>query len=201
MSAPLHEQLDWDKQAGLMPAVVQDADTLQVLMLGYMNAEALKQTLASQQVTFYSRSKQRLWTKGETSGNTLQLIDIMPDCDNDTLLVRAKPTGPSCHLNNTSCFGTLDAPGVGFLSKLAGTIAQRHETRPEKSYTTTLFEAGVKRIAQKVGEEGVEVALAAMTDSREELTAEAADLLYHLLVLLKAKDIPLSDVMSLLQSR
>ncbi|MGH8500060.1 MAG: bifunctional phosphoribosyl-AMP cyclohydrolase/phosphoribosyl-ATP diphosphatase HisIE, partial [Methylococcales bacterium] len=153
------DTLDWNKQDGLLPAIIQDANTLQVLMLGYMNREALEATQKENKVTFYSRSKQRLWKKGETSGHVLNVISIEADCDNDTLLIQAVPAGPTCHLNRASCF---EAAPENFIAQLDTLLAQRQKTMPEGSYTTKLFESGVRRIAQKVGEEGVETALAAV---------------------------------------
>ena len=192
------DSLAWDKQDGLLPAIVQDAATLRVLMLGYMDRAALEATLSTGQVTFFSRSKQRLWTKGEQSGHFLQLVGIEADCDSDTLLVMAHPQGPTCHLERESCFPT--APG-DFLSELGALVAQRERERPEGSYTTRLFDAGVRSIAQKVGEEGVETALAAVAQSDAELTGEAADLLYHLLVLLRSRGLDLDDVTTVLRIR
>ncbi len=190
--------LDWDKGDGLLPAVVQDADNLRVLMLGYMNAEALAVTQASGRVTFFSRSKQRLWTKGETSGHTLVLVSTQADCDNDTLLVRARPQGPTCHLQRPSCFP--DAP-ADFLSELDALVAQRERERPPGSYTTRLFDAGVRRIAQKVGEEGVETALAAVAQDDAALLGESADLIFHLLVLLRSRGLSLTDAVAVLRER
>ncbi len=192
------DQLDWTKGDGLLPAIVQDAATLRVLMLGYMNREALDATLASGKVTFYSRSRQRLWTKGESSGHVLELRAIEADCDNDTLLVRAVPHGPTCHLQRTSCFA--DAP-ASFLAELDALVARRERERPAGSYTTRLFEQGVRRIAQKVGEEGVETALAAVAQDEAALLGESADLLYHLLVLLRSRGLGLADVEALLAER
>lgn len=192
------DQLAWDKQDGLLPAVVQDADTLRVLMLGYMNREALEMTLACRHVTFFSRSKGRLWTKGERSGHVLKLVSIETDCDADTLLIQAHPQGPTCHLQRTSCFP--DAPG-SFLGDLDALIAQRERERPIGSYTTTLFEGGIRRIAQKVGEEGVEAALAAVAQEDADLLGESADLIYHLLVLLRARGLSLAQVEELLRQR
>ncbi len=191
-------QLAWDKQDGLLPAVVQDADTLRVLMLGYMNREALEMTLACRHVTFYSRSKGRLWTKGERSGHVLKLVSIETDCDADTLLIQAHPQGPTCHLQRTSCFPA--APG-SFLGDLDTLIAQRERERPIGSYTTTLFEGGIRHIAQKVGEEGVETALAAVAQEDSDLLGESADLIYHLLVLLRARGLSLTQVEELLRQR
>jgi phosphoribosyl-ATP pyrophosphohydrolase/phosphoribosyl-AMP cyclohydrolase len=193
--------LDWEKGQGLLPAVVQDAETLQVLMVAYVNREALAETLRTRRVTFFSRSRGQLWTKGETSGNTLELVGIEADCDRDALLVRARPAGPTCHEGTTSCFGGVRSPGIGFLAKLAGVVAQRDRDRPEGSYTTKLFSQGLDRIAQKVGEEGVEVVIAAKNDDPLALRGEAADLLFHLLVLLQQKKIPLGDVIETLRER
>jgi phosphoribosyl-ATP pyrophosphohydrolase/phosphoribosyl-AMP cyclohydrolase len=190
--------LDWAKGDGLLPVVVQDAATLRVLMLGYMNAEALAATRASGKVTFYSRSKQRLWTKGESSGNTLELVAIETDCDRDTLLVTAHPRGPTCHLGRDSCFP--QAPGQ-FLGTLDRLVEQRERERPLGSYTTQLFENGVRRIAQKVGEEGVETALAGVAQDDAALLGEAADLLYHLTVLLRARGLGLADAVAVLEAR
>ena len=195
------EQIDalaWDKQGGQLPAIVQDAQTLRVLMLGYMDRAALQATLDSRRVTFFSRSKGRLWTKGEQSGHFLQLVSIEDDCDSDTLLVLAHPQGPTCHLQRTSCFP--QAPG-DFLTELDALVAQRERERPAGSYTTRLFEAGVRSIAQKVGEEGVETALAAVAQQDAELAGEAADLLYHLLVLLRSRGMALDDAVAVLRTR
>jgi len=191
-------ELAWDKQDGLLPAIVQDARDLRVLMLGYMNREALAETLASGKVTFYSRSKQRLWTKGESSGHVLALQAIDIDCDNDTVLIQAIPHGPTCHLQRPSCFP--DAP-ADFLGELDALVQSRHEQRPEGSYTTRLFEAGTKRMAQKVGEEGVETAIAALAESDELLLGEAADLVFHLTVLLRSRGLSLRDVKDVLRER
>jgi len=195
--------LDWDKAGGLLPAIVQDAFDGRVLMQGYMNREALERSLDGGLVTFWSRSRATLWTKGETSGNTLKLLTVHADCDADCLLVQAIPTGPTCHRGSDTCFDDEQAvrPGLAFLAALERLVAQREAQRPEDSYTTRLFAAGVKRIAQKVGEEGVETALAAVAGEREEVLNEAADLLYHLLVLLKAREIGLDDVVATLRSR
>lgn len=193
------DTLDWAKAPdGLLPAIVQDASTHRVLMLGYMDRAALAATLASGNVTFFSRSKQRLWMKGESSGHVLSLVSILADCDADTLLVQATPHGPTCHLQRTSCFP--DAPG-DVLADLDALIAARSVERPAGSYTTKLFDAGVKRIAQKVGEEGVETALAAVAGDDTELRNESADLLYHLLVLLRARGLGLADVLETLRAR
>ena len=193
------DSLGWDKTAGLLPAIVQDAGTLQVLMLGYMDRAALAATLATGRVTFFSRSRQRAWTKGETSGNTLELVAVRADCDADALLVLARPRGPTCHFGSQSCFGG-EAPG-STLAMLDGVVAGREAARPECSYTSRLFEAGVQRIAQKVGEEGVETALAAVAGDDAQLLGEAADLAYHLLVLLRARGLGLADVERILAER
>ncbi len=191
--------LDWSKSPdGLLPAIVQDADTLRVLMLGYVNRESLVQTLASGHVTFFSRSRQRLWTKGEGSGHFLDLVSLQADCDNDSVLVMARPHGPTCHLGHASCFA--DARGDA-LAELDRLIATREADRPEGSYTTKLFEGGVRRIAQKVGEEGVETALAGVAQSDAELLGESADLLYHLLVLLRSRGLGLADALAVLERR
>lgn len=195
------DQPDWDKGGGLLPAIVQDAVTGRVLMLGYMNAEALERTRASGHVTFYSRSKQRLWTKGETSGNSLELVRMRADCDRDALLIEAVPHGPTCHRGTETCFGDEFRPSVGFLGRLEAIIESRRGADPESSYTASLLDRGVKKCAQKVGEEGVEVALAALSGDREELAEESADLLYHLLVVLAAADLPLEDVVDRLRRR
>ena len=192
------DTLAWDKQGGLLPAVVQDARTLQVLMLGYMDRAALAATLFDGRVTFFSRSKQRLWTKGESSGHVLELVGIETDCDRDTLLVRAIPHGPTCHLQRSSCFP--EAPS-DFLGKLDALVASRERERPEGSYTTSLFEGGVRRCAQKVGEEGVETALAAVAQDDAALVSEAADLVFHLMVTLRARGLSLEDVRSELKRR
>ena len=196
--------LQWQKMDGLIPAIVQDAFDGRVLMQAYMNPEALGYSLDSGKATFWSRSRNTLWTKGETSGNTLQLVAIHSDCDNDCLLILAIPAGPACHRNTDTCFDSDKnkiIPELAFVSGLERLIAWRDAERPEGSYTTKLFEAGIKRIAQKVGEEGVETALAAVAGDREELVNESADLLYHLLVLLRASDLNLSDVITVLGSR
>ena len=194
-------RLDWAKGDGLLPAIVQHWLSGEVLMLGYMNAEALAQTQAGGQVTFYSRSKRRLWTKGESSGHVLALKSIRVDCDADTLLVQAEPRGPTCHLGTSSCFGEGVRPPLGFLAELDAVVAQRHAERPAGSYTTRLFEGGMRRIAQKVGEEGVETALAAVVQNDAELLGEAADLVFHLTVALRARGLSLGDVASVLADR
>ncbi|WP_341869976.1 bifunctional phosphoribosyl-AMP cyclohydrolase/phosphoribosyl-ATP diphosphatase HisIE [Sphingomicrobium sediminis] len=191
--------IDWDKMDGLVPAIVQEADGGRVRMLGYMNQKALEATRESGFVTFFSRSKNRLWVKGETSGNRLHVVSIHDDCDNDAILILAEPEGPTCHKGPDSCFEIETAPH--FLATLEAVIAERAEADPDSSYTARLMDKGVKRIAQKVGEEGVEAALAATAGDREELKNEAADLLYHLLVLLKASNLSLRDVTDELKRR
>lgn len=194
------QELDWEKTGGLIPAVVQDATSGRVLMLGYMNKESLEKTLAEKRVTFFSRTKNRLWTKGETSGNFLDLVDIGTDCDNDTLLVLVNAEGPTCHTGSTSCFGDLDSKWQ-FLRDLELLLASRRTADPKSSYTASLYARGTKRIAQKVGEEGVETALAATVHDKEELKNEAADLVYHLLVLLQAEGLELAEVIGILRER
>jgi phosphoribosyl-ATP pyrophosphohydrolase/phosphoribosyl-AMP cyclohydrolase len=181
----LADRIDWAKMDGLVPAIVQDAASGAVRMLGYMNRAALEETERSGFVTFFSRSKNRLWRKGESSGNRLELVSIAPDCDQDALLVLARPLGPTCHTGAESCFGE-GAPGTGFIAEVEDTVRQRAAADPAKSYTARLLSEGLKRAAQKVGEEGVETALAAVAGDGAELTAEAADLVYHLTVLLHA---------------
>ncbi|SNC71824.1 phosphoribosyl-ATP pyrophosphatase /phosphoribosyl-AMP cyclohydrolase [Kytococcus aerolatus] len=187
-----------DAGRGLVPAVVQDADTLQVLMLGWMDAEAVDASRETGRVTFWSRSRHERWVKGETSGNTLQLVDLRLDCDADTVLVLARPTGPTCHTGTDSCFEGAPSSEVHRLDAL---VARREAERPEGSYTTSLFEGGTRRIAQKVGEEGVETALAAVDEGDEELVGEAGDLVFHLLVLLRDRGLGLAEVEELLRSR
>jgi phosphoribosyl-AMP cyclohydrolase / phosphoribosyl-ATP pyrophosphohydrolase len=198
------ERIDWNKGGGLVPAIVQHAVSASVLMLGYMNREALRATVDRGRVVFFSRSRQRLWEKGESSGHFLQLRDVQLDCDADTLLVTAVPAGPVCHTGAASCFG--DAPvaaaeRLAFLAQLEQIIAQRINELPQGSYTAALFAQGSRRIAQKVGEEGVEVALAGAGESDAQLLAEAADLLYHQLLLLRSRSLPLERVIALLQQR
>jgi phosphoribosyl-ATP pyrophosphohydrolase/phosphoribosyl-AMP cyclohydrolase len=192
--------LDWSKGDGLLPAIVQDWRTGAVLMLGYVDRAALDQTMQSGKVTFWSRSKRRLWTKGETSGNFLLLKTLHADCDNDSLLVGAEPQGPTCHLGSSSCFGAA-APSLAFLAELDALIARRERDRPAGSYATKLFEGGVRRIAQKVGEEGVETALAGAGGDDAELLGEAADLLFHLIVLLRARGHSIDEVIATLANR
>ncbi len=190
--------LDWDKGGGLLPAIVQDARTQRVLMLGWMNQEALAITRETGLVTFFSRSRQRLWTKGESSGHRLAVVAIRTDCDADTLLVTAEPHGPTCHLGRDSCFA--DAPGSA-LADLDRVIASRAATMPEGRYTTRLLAGGIRRVAQKVGEEGVETALAAVVEDDAALLGEAADLAYHLLVLLRARGLGFADLDQVLRAR
>ncbi|MGP2518636.1 bifunctional phosphoribosyl-AMP cyclohydrolase/phosphoribosyl-ATP diphosphatase HisIE [Pantoea ananatis] len=193
-------RLDWEKTQGMMPVIVQHNVSGEVLMHGYMNQDALNKTLQDGNVTFFSRTKNRLWTKGETSGHFLQVVSITPDCDNDTLLVLANPIGPTCHLGTSSCFSPA-APDWTFLYQLEQLLASRKSADPDSSYTAKLYASGTKRIAQKVGEEGVETALAATVNDREELTNEASDLIYHLLVLLQDQDLDLSTIISNLRAR
>ena len=192
------DDLAWDKQDGLLPAIVQDAVNLRVLMLGYMDREALRLTLATRKATFLSRSRQRLWMKGETSGHTLDVVSVEADCDRDTLLILAEPHGPTCHLGTPSCFAQTRSSLFGELDAI---VAQRQRERPAGSYTTALLESGITRIAQKVGEEGVEVALAAVTADDAQLLGEAADLIYHLIVLLHARGLSMRDVEATLADR
>jgi len=197
-------RVDFAKGDGLVPAVVQDVDSGAVLMLAYMNREALEQTMARKRAVFFSRSKQRLWEKGETTGHTLEVVDLALDCDNDTLLVTARPRGPACHNGTLTCFGDESrsaAGGLAFLAKLEGVIGKRASEKPENSYTARLLEKGIARIAQKVGEEGVELALAGVGDTNDKVVEESADLLFHLLVLLRARGVPLRDVVQTLESR
>ena len=197
----LVERLDWAKCDGMIPAIVQHSLSGEVLMQGFMTKEALEKTLATGQVTFFSRSKQRLWTKGESSSNVLKLVAISTDCDQDSLLVAADPVGPTCHLGTPSCFDGHPLPPLGFLAELEQILAARKGADPATSYTASLYAKGTKRIAQKVGEEGVEVALAAMAKDREELINESADLLYHLTVLLQNEGLELKDVVQRLYER
>lgn len=197
-------RLAWDKGDGLLPAVVQDADSGAVLMLAFMNAEALFETLQRGRVVFFSRSRGALWEKGESSGNTLMLVGVETDCDADSLLVQARPAGPTCHRQTPTCFGdgtpVLPA-GIGFLAQLQTVIAQRIAEHPDGSYTAKLYASGVKRMAQKVGEEGVEVALAAQAGDAGELLSESADLLYHLTLLLQSRGLTLDAVAAELRAR
>ena len=196
--------LDWEKGNGLLPAIVQHARTGKVLMLGYMNDAALRETLAGGRVMFYSRSRETLWLKGETSGNYLNVVDVSTDCDSDSILVLADPIGPTCHKGTESCFAAAaetDAQRLAFLALLENIIANRIADQPEGSYTAKLVAKGPSRIAQKVGEEGVETALAAVTRDDEGLVSECADLVYHLMVLLKSRELPLERVVAELRAR
>ena len=195
------KNLKWEKGNGLLPAIIQDVSTGQVLMLGFMNADALVKTLDTKKVTFYSRSKDRLWTKGETSGNWLGFESAEMDCDADTILIQARPHGPTCHTGSWTCFNDHAPIRTGFLDELSSLIAARHLSMPENSYTTSLFRDGKARIAQKVGEEGVELALARMKNDREEIKNEAADLLFHVMVLLEDAGLALTDIVTVLQKR
>ena len=194
------KQLDWQKVDNLMPVIIQHYVSGEVLMLGYMNQEALNQTQSSGKVTFYSRTKQRLWTKGETSGNFLNVVSISSDCDNDTLLILVNPIGPTCHTGANSCF-TNSKTEWSFLYDLEQLLASRKQADPQSSYTAKLYHDGTKRIAQKVGEEGVETALAATVHDKEELKNESADLIYHLFVLLQDQNLALQDVIGILKAR
>jgi len=195
------DQVDFDKNQGLVPVVVQDAKTLKVLMLGYMNAEALQITLDSDKVTFFSRSKQALWTKGETSGNFLLKKEVLIDCDNDTLLVTANPQGPTCHLGDDTCFNDENNSNTHFLDYLTEVIKERRQSDPGESYTARLFSKGINKVAQKVGEEAVELVIEAKDDNEELFLNEGADLLFHYMMLLEAKGHSLQDVIKVLKSR
>jgi phosphoribosyl-ATP pyrophosphohydrolase/phosphoribosyl-AMP cyclohydrolase len=195
------EALDFAKGDGLIPAVVQDAATLQVLTLAYMDRAALDETIQSGEATFFSRSRGGRWRKGETSGDRLHVVSITPDCDGDALVVKVRPVGNACHLNRISCFGDEDAPGLGRVARLEQTIAERAGADPAESWTARLIAEGPKRVAQKVGEEGVETALAGVAGPDTELASEAADLVYHLLVLLRARNMVFQDVLDVLASR
>jgi len=193
--------LDFDKAGGLIPVVVQDAATLHVLTLAYMDRAALDETIASGEATFFSRSRGGRWRKGETSGDRLYVVAITPDCDSDAIVLRVRPVGNACHLNRISCFGEEDAPGLGRLARLEATIAERAAADPSESWTARLLAEGPKRAAQKVGEEGVETALAGAAGPDTELASEAADLVYHLLVLLRARNMVFQDVLDVLAQR
>jgi len=197
------DNLAWKKMDGLIPAIVQDFFDGRVLMQGFMNKAALEATLDTGKVTFWSRSREQIWTKGETSGHTLDLVDIHPDCDGDCLLIRAHPEGPTCHLGTLTCFDGEEKviPELAFLTELERVIAERDKNRPEGSYTSSLLESGIKRIAQKVGEEGVETALAAVAGDDDELLNESADLIYHLLVLLRSRKLDLGTLVEVLKVR
>lgn len=193
--------LDFDKSGGLIPVVVQDAATLQVLILAWMDRDALDETITSGEATFFSRSRGGRWRKGETSGDRLHVVSITADCDADSLLLKVRPVGNACHLNRISCFGDEDAPGLGRIARLEATIAARAAADPAESWTARLLSEGPKRAAQKVGEEGVETALAGAAGGEAELASEAADLVYHLLVLLRARNMVFQDVLDVLAQR
>lgn len=198
------ESLDWNKGDGLLPGIVQDASSGAVLMLGYLSRESLEATMQRGRVVFHSRSRQRLWEKGETSGHALELVSVEPDCDRDTLLLRVRPKGPACHRDTTTCFGDGTPPpsqGLEFLARLEQVIESRIAEGAEDSYTARLHAQGVRRMAQKVGEEGVEVALAAQCGEESELVGESADLLYHLVLLLKSRNLSLAAVTAELSAR
>lgn len=194
-------ELAWEKMQGLIPAIVQDAKSNAVLMLGYMNQEALQQTLETKWLTFYSRSKQRLWMKGETSGNRLQLVEMTVDCDNDTLLIRVNPTGSVCHTGAKHCFGETKQTDWEFIQRLEAIIEGRKANPSETSYTSKLFASGLSRMAQKVGEEGVEVVIASLGSNDQEFCGEVADLWFHTMVLLRARDLTLDSVIEVLRQR
>lgn len=198
--------MDFKKLDGLIPAIIQDARTSTVLMLGFMNSEALEKTRKEGKVTFYSRTKNRLWTKGEESGNFLHVVDILEDCDQDTLLIKARPAGPVCHTGQDTCFNEVnslkhESEGIGFIAELQELILKRKKEMPEGSYTTSLFNEGINKIAQKVGEEAVELLIEAKDENDSLFLNEAADLLYHFLVLLAAKGMDIKDVVSVLEQR
>lgn len=193
--------LDFEKLNGLIPAIIQDADTQKVLMLGFMNREAYDMTVATGRVTFYSRTRQRLWTKGEESGNFLNVVSMKADCDNDTLLIEVHPVGPVCHTGTDTCWGEENKQPVMFLKTLQDFIDRRHAEMPEGSYTTSLFQSGVNKMAQKVGEEAVETIIEACNGSDERLVYEGADLLYHLIVLLTSKGLRIDDLANELKER
>lgn len=194
-------QPDFDKTNGLVPAIVQDAVSQKVLMLGYMDAEALQKTLQEGRVTFWSRSKERLWTKGETSGNFLEVVSMDLDCDRDTLLIKARPIGPVCHTGADTCFNEINKSRTGFIDQLRSIIKDRKQNPSDQSYTASLFAKGINKVAQKVGEEAVELVIEAKDDNKALFLGEAADLLYHYLVLLEAKDIELDEVVAELEQR
>ncbi len=194
-------ELDFDKMGGLVPAIIQDNRTQKVLMLGFMNKEAYDKTVETGKVTFYSRTKKRLWTKGEESGNFLNVVEIKADCDNDTLLIKAHPLGPVCHTGADTCWNEKNEADILFLSYLQDFICKRHEEMPEKSYTTSLFKAGINRMAQKVGEEAVETVIEATSGTADRLVYEASDLIYHLIVLLTSKGLRIEDLARELEKR
>jgi phosphoribosyl-AMP cyclohydrolase / phosphoribosyl-ATP pyrophosphohydrolase len=204
LSIDAFANVDFSKGDGLVPAIVQDADTGAVLMMAYMSREALEQTLARKRAVFYSRSKQRLWEKGETTGHTLDVVDVALDCDADTLLVSARARGPACHNGTLTCFGDQPrtaATSIAFLAKLEAVVAQRATEKPDASYTAKLLAKGINKVAQKVGEEGVETALAGVNETDQKLVEESADLLFHLLVLLRARGVALESVVRELEKR
>jgi len=194
-------EIKFDKQTGLIPAIIQDAETKTVLMLGYMNQESYEKTMETKRVTFFSRSKQRLWTKGESSKNYLNLVSIENDCDKDSLLVKVKPEGPTCHLGTDTCWGGDNEPNYGFLSELEDVITERRTNMSDTSYTASLFKKGINKIAQKVGEEAVEVVIEAKDNDDNLFLNESADLLFHYLILLQAKGFKLNDVVKILEGR
>lgn len=195
-------EIDFEKMNGLVPAIIQDNRTLKVLMLGFMNEEALQKTLSTKKVTFYSRSRKCLWTKGETSGNYLNVVSVKCDCDNDTLLIRAIPDGPVCHTGANTCWNESNTPNpLAFLSTLQDFIEKRREEMPEGSYTTSLFKDGINRMAQKVGEEALETVIEAVNGSNERLIYEASDMFYHLIVMLTEKGIRIERIAEELQKR
>lgn len=195
------EKIDFEKQNGLVPAIIIDITTDQVLMLGYMNKESLTHTIEKQKVVFFSRTKNKLWLKGETSGNYLNLVSINTDCDNDTLLIYAKPEGPTCHTGSYSCFSNVDKNNVQFLSYLFELIKDRKVKMPENSYTTKLFQKGSNRIIQKVGEEAIETVIAAKNNDKTEIINEVSDLFFHLFVMLADQEVEFSEIISNLQNR
>lgn len=197
----MDNNIDFSKSKGLVPAIIQDAESLQVLMLGYMNKEAVKQTLATKKVTFFSRSKNRLWTKGEESGNVLHLVDFKVDCDQDTILIKANPVGPTCHKGTKTCWGEEKATSFGIIDELESIINSRIANPDEKSYVSDLVSKGINKVAQKVGEEAVEVVIEAKDDNESLFLNESADLLFHYLILLQAKGYKLKDVLEVLKSR
>jgi len=194
------EKLDFEKLNGLIPAIIIDSKTEQVLMLGFMNKESLQKTIDIKKVTFYSRTRKTLWTKGETSGNFLELVEMKPDCDNDTILVYANPTGNTCHTGDYSCFG-IEKNNLSFLNQLFRLIKTRQKEMPEKSYTTKLFTEGANRIIQKVGEEAIETVIAAKNRDKNEIVNEVSDLVYHLFVMLAEQEIEFGDIVSNLEER
>ena len=197
----LVHSLNWDKKTGLLPAIIQDSDNLRVLMLGYMNKDSLKITLKTKKVTFYSRKRKNLWTKGETSKNYLNLVDLETDCDSDTLLIKAKPSGPTCHLGKQTCFNDELEDIIFFLNTFSDIIKMRIKSNNENSYTKKLFSKGKARISQKVGEECVELVIASMKEDKNEVLNESADLIFHLIILLKKLDLDFTDVIDILYER